>query len=72
MESTSINPAAAAIGSRSVDVTRTKTRATVTIPASRNRVSACYSPGWSSMMPSQICATSMATFSLMKACWVPV
>src|SRR5579875_2364787 len=30
------------------------------------------SPNWSSMMPSQICAASIATFSLMKACWVPV
>ena len=30
------------------------------------------SPNWSSMMPSQICATSIATFSLMNACWVPV
>ena len=24
------------------------------------------------MMPSQICAASIATFSLMNACWVPV
>ncbi len=31
-----------------------------------------YRPNWSSMMPSQICAASIATFSLMKACWVPV
>ncbi len=30
------------------------------------------SPNWSSMMPSQICAQSMATFSLMNACCVPV
>ena len=27
---------------------------------------------WSSMMPSHTCAESIATFSLMKACWVPV
>lgn len=33
---------------------------------------AAYSPGWSSMMPSHIWAASMATFSLMNACWVPV
>ena len=31
-----------------------------------------YRPSWSSMTPSQICAASIATFSLMKACWVPV
>ena len=34
--------------------------------------SVAYRPNWSSMMPSQICAASIATFSLMKACWVPV
>ena len=34
--------------------------------------SATHRPGWSSMMPSHICATSMATFSLMNACCVPV
>ena len=27
-----------------------------------------YRPNWSSMMPSHICAASIATFSLMKAC----
>jgi hypothetical protein len=40
--------------------------------ADSGEASASHNPGWSSMMPSQICATSMATFSLMKACWVPV
>ena len=34
--------------------------------------SVAYRPNWSSMMPSQIWAASIATFSLMKACWVPV
>ena len=38
----------------------------------KRQVSGVYRPNWSSMMPSQICAASIATFSLMKACWVPV
>ena len=40
--------------------------------SSRIRLRRNQSPNWSSMRPSQICATSIATFSLMNACWVPV
>ena len=40
--------------------------------SSRIRLPRSQSPNWSSIMPSQICATSIATFSLMNACWVPV
>ncbi len=47
-------------------------RVTASTAADSVAQTALQSAKWSSMMPSQTCAESMATFSLMKACWVPV